>query len=47
MNRRIAFAFGNFHNYWIRAVLKVGLPNWRVLGSIVVRTCASFPARFR
>ena len=31
--KRIAFGFRNFHNYRIYA----GKPNWRVLGSMVVR----------
>ncbi len=35
--KRIGFGFGNFENYRIRAVLSAGKPNWRVLGSIVVR----------
>ena len=35
--KRIAFGFGNFENYRIRALLYAGKPNWRVLGSIVVR----------
>ena len=35
--RRIGFGFRNFENYRIRALLYAGKPNWRVLGSIVVR----------
>jgi len=35
--KRIAFGFRNFENYRIRALLYAGRPNWRVLGSIVVR----------
>jgi transposase len=35
--KRIAFGFRNFDNYRIRALLYAGRPNWRVLGSIVVR----------
>jgi transposase len=35
--KRIAFGFRNFENYRIRALLYAGKPNWRVLGSIVVR----------
>ncbi len=35
--KRIGFGFRNFHNYRIRALLYAGKPNWRVLGSIVVR----------
>ena len=35
--KRIGFGFRNFHNYRIRALLYAGRPNWRVLGSIVVR----------
>jgi transposase len=31
------FGFRNFRNYRIRALLYAGKPNWRVLGSIVVR----------
>ncbi len=34
--KRIGFGFRNFRNYRIRALLYVGKPNWRVLGSIVV-----------
>ncbi len=34
--KRIGFGFRNFENYRIRALLSVGKPNWRVLGSIVV-----------
>ena len=34
---RIGFGFRNFENYRIRALLYAGKPNWRVLGSIVVR----------
>ena len=33
----IGFGFRNFENYRIRALLYAGRPNWRVLGSIVVR----------
>jgi hypothetical protein len=32
-----ASGFRNFENYRIRALLCAGKPNWRVLGSIVVR----------
>jgi hypothetical protein len=35
--RRIGFGFRSFENYRIRALLYAGWPNWRVLGSIVVR----------
>ena len=35
--KRIGFGFRNFRNYRIRALLYAGRPNWRVLGSIVVR----------
>jgi transposase len=35
--RLIGFGFRNFENYRIRALLYAGKPNWRVLGSIVVR----------
>lgn len=35
--KRIGFGFRNFDNYRIRALLYVGKPSWRVLGSIVVR----------
>jgi transposase len=35
--KRIGFGFRNFQNYRIRALLYAGRPNWRVLGSIVVR----------
>jgi transposase len=35
--KRIGFGFTNFENYRIRALLYAGKPNWRVLGSIVVR----------
>jgi transposase len=35
--KRIGFGFTNFRNYRIRALLYAGKPNWRVLGSIVVR----------
>jgi transposase len=35
--KRIGFGFRNFQNYRIRALLYAGKPNWRVLGSIVVR----------
>jgi hypothetical protein len=34
---RIGFGRRNFENYRIRALLYAGKPNWRVLGSIVVR----------
>jgi len=34
---RQAYGFRNFENYRIRALLYAGKPNWRVLGSIVVR----------
>jgi transposase len=34
-SKRIGFGFRNFEN--IRALLYAGRPNWRVLGSIVVR----------
>jgi transposase len=34
---RIGFGFRNFQNLRIRALLYAGKPNWRVLGSIVVR----------
>jgi hypothetical protein len=30
--KRIGFGFRNFENYWIRALLYAGKPNWRVLG---------------
>jgi transposase len=33
----IRFGFRNFENYRIGALLYAGRPNWRVLGSIVVR----------
>jgi transposase len=33
----IGFGFVNFDHYRIRALLHAGKPNWRVLGSIVVR----------
>jgi transposase len=33
----IGFGFRNFENYRIRALLYAGKPNWRVLGSIVVK----------
>jgi transposase len=35
--KRIGFGFRNFANYRFRARLYAGKPNWRVLGSIVVR----------
>lgn len=35
--KRIGFGFTNFNNYRIRALLYAGKPNWRVLGSIIVR----------
>lgn len=35
--KRIGFGFRNFKNYRIRALLYAGKPNWRALGSIVVR----------
>jgi transposase len=35
--KRIGFEFRNFEKYRIRALLYAGRPNWRVLGSIVVR----------
>jgi len=35
--KRIGFGFRNFKNYRIRALLYAGRPNWRVLGSIVLR----------
>jgi transposase len=35
--KRIGFGFRNFKNYRVRALLYAGKPNWRVLGSIVVR----------
>ncbi len=35
--KRIGSGFRNFANYRIRALLYAGKPNWRVLGSIVVR----------
>ena len=35
--KRIGFGFRNFENYRIRALLYAGRPNWRILGSIVVR----------
>lgn len=35
--KRIGFGFRNFANYRIRVLLYAGKPNWRVLGSIVVR----------
>ena len=34
---RVGFGFRNFQNCRIRALLYAGKPNWRVLGSIVVR----------
>jgi transposase len=35
--KRVGFGFRNFENYRVRALLYAGKPNWRVLGSIVVR----------
>lgn len=35
--KRVGFGFRNFENYRIRALLYAGKPNWRILGSIVVR----------
>jgi transposase len=35
--KRIGFGFRNFENYRIRVLLYAGKPNWRVLGSIVVK----------
>jgi transposase len=35
--KRVGFGFRNFENYRVRALLYAGRPNWRVLGSIVVR----------
>jgi hypothetical protein len=35
--KRIGFGFHNFQNYRIRALLYARKPNWRVLGTIVVR----------
>lgn len=35
--KRIGYGFRNFRNYRVRALLYAGKPNWRVLGSIVVR----------
>jgi transposase len=35
--KRIGFGFRNFENYRVRVLLYAGKPNWRVLGSIVVR----------
>jgi transposase len=35
--KRVGFGFRNFKNYRIRTLLYAGKPNWRVLGSIVVR----------
>ena len=35
--KRVGIGFRNFQNYWIRALLCAGKPNWRVLGSIVVQ----------
>ena len=35
--KRVGFGFRNFDNYRARALLYAGKPNWRVLGSIVVR----------
>ncbi len=35
--KRVGFGFRNFANYRIRVLLYAGKPNWRVLGSSVVR----------
>ena len=35
--KRIGFGCRNFENYRIRALPYAGRPNWRVLGSMVVR----------
>jgi transposase len=35
--KRVGFGFRNFANYRVRVLLYAGKPNWRVLGSIVVR----------
>ena len=35
--KRIGFGFRNFENYRIRALLYADGPNWRVVGSFVVR----------
>jgi transposase len=35
--KRVGFGFRNFRNYRIRTLLYAGRPNWRVLGSIIVR----------
>ncbi len=35
--KRVGFGFRNFENNRVRALLYAGKPNWRVLGSIVVR----------
>ena len=35
--KRVGFGLRNFQNYRIRTPLYAGNPNWRVLGSIVVR----------
>lgn len=35
--KRIAFGCRNFEHYRIRALLYASNPNWRTLGSIVVR----------
>jgi transposase len=35
--KRIGFGFRNFANYPIRVLHYAGKPNWRVLGSIVVK----------
>ncbi|AYY11385.1 ISL3 family transposase [Actinobacteria bacterium YIM 96077] len=35
--KRIGYGFRNFRNYRVRALLYAGKPNWRVLGSIIVR----------
>jgi hypothetical protein len=42
--KRIGFGFRNFENRWIRAQPYAGKPNWRVLGSIVVRSGGRHPA---
>ena len=35
--KRVGYGFRNFRNYRVRALLYAGKPNWRLLGSIVVR----------
>jgi hypothetical protein len=35
--KRVGFGFRIFANYRIRVLLYAGKPNWRVLGSIVVK----------